>query len=127
MAKLGPSCNKQETITSMIDNGVDIFRLNFSHGTLEEHAQLIEILNTVRSQHSHITALMCDLCGPNIRVGNINSDGEILGVGAQVSITYGEELGNTSSFSTNYEPLVQDVEVGQPVIIDVADCSTSNQ
>ena len=63
IATLGPSCDQKETIKPMIDNGVDIFRLNFSHGTLDAHAQLLENLNAVRAEHRHTTAVMGDLCG----------------------------------------------------------------
>jgi pyruvate kinase len=69
IATLGPSCSQAETIAAMIDNGVDVFRLNFSHGTLEEHGKLLESLNTARTQHHHMTAVMGDLCGPKIRTG----------------------------------------------------------
>ena len=67
IATLGPSCTEAETIRTMIGNGVDVFRLNFSHGTLEEHAELSKVLNAARSQHHHTTAVMGDLCGPKIR------------------------------------------------------------
>jgi len=50
IATLGPSCNRSETIRAMIDNGADVFRLNFSHGTLGEHAKLLEVLNAARAQ-----------------------------------------------------------------------------
>ncbi|MFQ5964149.1 MAG: pyruvate kinase [Candidatus Scalinduaceae bacterium] len=118
IATLGPSCNQHETIKSMIDNGVDIFRLNFSHGTLDGHAQSLEILNAVREQHRHTTAVMCDLCGPKIRIGRIHPEGEVLKVGDEVSIIHSEEQGNVNRFGTNYEYFSQDVDVDHRVFID---------
>ncbi len=118
IATLGPSCNKEETIKSMIDNGVDIFRLNFSHGTLDSHAQLLENLNAVRAQHRHTTAVMCDLCGPKIRIGRIQPEGELLQVGDEVIIIHSEEQGTVNRFGTNYEYFSQDVEVDQRIFID---------
>ncbi len=115
---LGPSCSQKETIKSMIDNGVDIFRLNFSHGTLDAHAQLLENLNAVRAEHSHTTAVMGDLCGPKIRIGRIQPEGERLEVGGEVCIIHSEEQGNVNRFGTNYESFSKDVEIGHRVFID---------
>ncbi|MCP5005908.1 MAG: pyruvate kinase [Planctomycetes bacterium] len=118
IATLGPSCSKPETIESMIDNGVDIFRLNFSHGDFEGHAKLLKTLNSVRVQHRHTTSVIGDLCGPKIRIGRILPEGEILKEGDEVCIVPGEEQGNVECFGTNYEYFSQDVEVGQRVFID---------
>jgi pyruvate kinase len=102
----------------MIDNGVDIFRLNFSHGTLEAHAQLLENLNAVRAEHSHTTAVIGDLCGPKIRIGRIQPDGEVLETGDEVIIIRSEEQGNVNRFGTNYEFFSKDVENGHRIFID---------
>ena len=118
IATLGPACNQQETIKSMIDNGVDIFRLNFSHGTLDGHAQSLEMLNAARSHHRHTTAVMCDLCGPKIRIGRIHPEGEMLKAGDEVSIIHSGEEGTARRFGTNYEYFSRDVDVGQRVFID---------
>ncbi len=118
IATLGPSCNQPETIKSMIDNGVDIFRLNFSHGTFDWHAQSLKILNAVRTEHRHTTAVMGDLCGPKIRIGRIQPDGEMLKEGNEVRIIYSEEQGNTDRFGTNYEFFAKDVKVDQRVFND---------
>ena len=80
---LGPSCNQAATINAMIDNGVDVFRLNFSHGTFDEHARLLETLNTVRAKHRHTAAVMGDLCGPKIRTSRIEPEGQMLQEGKE--------------------------------------------
>ncbi len=67
IATLGPACAQPEIISTFIDNGVDVFRLNFSHGTLDEHAERLEMIGAARSSHRHTTAVMGDLCGPKIR------------------------------------------------------------
>ena len=84
IATIGPACNNQETISAMIDNGVDVFRLNFSHGTLDDHAELLKTLNAARAGHLHATAVMGDLCGPKIRVGIIEPQGQVLAEGDQI-------------------------------------------
>ncbi len=118
IATLGPSCNRPDIIEPMIDNGVDIFRLNFSHGTFDWHAQSLKILNAVRKQHRHATAVMGDLCGPKIRIGRIQPDGEILKEGDEVRIVHSEEQGSIERFGTNYEYFSQDVKVDQRIFID---------
>ena len=67
VATLGPSSNNAQTIKALLDVGVDVFRMNFSHGTLDEHDKLLETLNEVRSKYPRTTAIMGDLCGPKIR------------------------------------------------------------
>jgi len=118
IATLGPSCDQKETIKPMIDNGVDIFRLNFSHGTLDAHAELLGNLNAVRAEHRHTTAVMGDLCGPKIRIGRLQPDGEILKEGDEVIVIHSEEQGNKNRFGTNYKSFSKDVEVGHRVFID---------
>jgi len=118
IATLGPSCADTEVIKAMIDNGVDVFRLNFSHGTLDGHAKLLEVLNAARARHHHTTAVMGDLCGPKIRTRRIEPEGQVLYVGDKVSIVPGTEVGTANCFGTNYENFNQDVDIGHRVLID---------
>ena len=87
VATVGPSCSQPEILKAMIDNGVDVFRLNFSHGTLDEHVKLLEALNEVRVHHHNTTAVMGDLCGPKIRTSGIDPEGQTLDVGDEVNDT----------------------------------------
>jgi len=118
IATIGPSCNQVEDIKTMIDNGVDVFRLNFSHGTLDEHAEFLEALNTARARHHHTTAVMGDLCGPKIRTGWIDPEGQVLNIGDEVIITGDEQAGASNRFGTNYENFGKDVDVGHRIFID---------
>jgi pyruvate kinase len=118
IATIGPACAETGIIEAMIDNGVDVFRLNFSHGTLNEHDKLLETLNAARSQRHQMTAVLGDLCGPKIRTGNIEPQGQILYAGDKVSIVPGNQVGTAKSFGTNYEHFNKDVEVGHRIFID---------
>jgi pyruvate kinase len=118
IATLGPSCAEAGIIGAMIDNGVDVFRLNFSHGTLDEHAELLDTLNAARSRHHQMTAVLGDLCGPKIRTGRIEPQGQILHTGDKVSIVSGSQIGTTQRFGTNYEHFNQDVKIGHRIFID---------
>ncbi len=118
IATLGPSSNQAGTIKSLIDNGVDVFRLNFSHGTLDEHAELLDAVNLARSEQYNMTAVIGDLCGPKIRTGQIEPEGQMLSAGDEVIIAAGEETGTAKRFGTNYERFTEDVNTGERVFID---------
>lgn len=144
IATLGPASIGVETLTALLEAGVDVFRLNFSHGTLQQHARLLKELNSVLADHGvpsrpfpanagtslplrrqgqlgsrkYTTALMGDLCGPKIRVGRIEPEGEILLQGDKVTILSAEKSGDAHSFCTNYENFTKDVKVGHRIFID---------
>jgi pyruvate kinase len=118
IATLGPSCARVEILRALIDNGVDVFRLNFSHSTLDEHTKLLEMLNIARAGHHHIIAVMGDLCGPKIRIGRIEPEGQMLNVGNKVRIVPGREIGTANCFGTNYENFNKDVTAGHRIFID---------
>jgi len=118
IATIGPACRKVETIKAMIDHGVDVFRLNFSHGTLDEHARFLDALNTTRRQQHHTIAVVGDLCGPKIRTARIEPEGQTLNAGDEITITSGTDDGSPWRFGTNYDNFVRDVSVGHRVFID---------
>ncbi len=118
IATLGPACAEAGIIEAMIDNGVDVFRLNFSHGTLDEHAELLNTLNAARSRSHQMTAVLGDLCGPKIRTGRIEPQGQMLYIGDKVSIVPGNKVGTAQCFGTNYEHFNQDVKIGHRIFID---------
>ena len=118
IATLGPSCAEAGIIEAMIDNGVDVFRLNFSHGTLEQHDKLLETLNSARSRRHQMTAVLGDLCGPKIRTGRIEPEGQMSQAGDKVTIVPGNQVGTAHNFGTNYEYFNQDVAIGHRIFID---------
>ena len=118
IATLGPASEEAGIIEAMIDNGVDVFRLNFSHGTFDEHGKLLETVNAARSGRRQMTAVLGDLCGPKIRTGLIRPEGQMLKAGDKVSITTRNQTGTAHNFSTNYEYFNQDVQIGHRIFID---------
>ena len=118
VATLGPACIDAGTMRAMLDSGVSVFRLNFSHGTIERHAESLNTLNSVLTGHEDTTAVMGDLCGPKIRMGRIEPEGETLPGGDTVAIVPGNEMGNAHRFGTNYQDFVSDVKPGHRVFID---------
>jgi len=118
IATLGPSSLETAVIKRLIDEDVDVFRLNFSHGSLDEHAETLHKVNQVRAEHNRIVAVMGDLCGPKIRTSIIEPAGQTLKVGDEVSIIPELETGSSQRFGTNYQNFSEDVQVGHRVLID---------
>ena len=118
VATLGPACCDAAAILSLIERGVDVFRINFSQGTLDQHLAYLEALNHARVKAERIVALMGDLCGPKIRTGHMTPDAQTVKPGEFVTIESGFEKGNVHHFDTNYEHFVTDVRVGPRVFID---------
>jgi pyruvate kinase len=118
VATLGPACSDAAAILSLIERGVDVFRINFSQGTLDQHVVYLDALNQAREKTGQIVALMGDLCGPKIRTGRMTPDAQTVKPGEFVTIEAGYEQGNVHHFDTNYEHFVTDVRVGHRVFID---------
>jgi pyruvate kinase len=118
VATLGPGCSRTDTIKAMVDSGVDVFRLNFSHGTPAEHANLLEQVNSVRSRHQHTIAVMGDLCGPKIRLGDIEPPSQQVEPDSQVVIYTGDDQPRPGFLPTSYEHFSSDVKIGDRVLID---------
>jgi pyruvate kinase len=118
VATVGPACSDEKLLKDMITAGVSTFRLNFSHGTTQDHLQRLDLINRVRSQFQHEIAVMGDLCGPKLRIGTIAPEGQELKTGDEVIITSDPKAGTCCRFGTNYPAFVQDVQVGHRVLID---------
>ncbi len=119
---LGPACASPEVFAKLVDAGVSVARLNFSHGS---HEQKLAYLKTVRTSSNRPVAVMADLCGPKIRVGQIENNMMLLNAGDVVTIHRGAMVGRAMAgeaghfeISTNYSGLVDDLDVGQRVLID---------
>ncbi|MFA5554824.1 MAG: pyruvate kinase [Phycisphaerae bacterium] len=118
VATLGPGCREAQTIKQMVDNGVDVFRLNFSHGSLDEHHRMFEQVCLVRGEHPHTIAVMGDLCGPKIRLGKIEPAIQQVDAGSEVTIFIGNEQPYSGYFPINYKNFARDVKIGDRVLID---------
>lgn len=112
---MGPACASPEVFAKLVDAGVSVARLNFSHGS---HEQKLSYLQTVRTCSTRPVAIMADLCGPKIRVGQIENNAMPLNAGDVVTIERGTGVGKNLTITTNYPGLVDDLEVGQRVLID---------
>lgn len=118
VATLGPATDSEEMIRQLIDGGVDIFRLNFSHGTLEQHAATFRRICRVRDAMNSMVAVMGDLCGPKIRVDPIEDDGFEIARGDTLEFFAEHRVGSAAGVSTNRVELIREVKVGHRLLID---------
>ena len=117
VATVGPASNSKDMLRSLIREGVDVFRLNFSHGLHEHHQKVVDFVRELNKEEGTSVALLQDLQGPKIRVNEVE-EGTIIREGQQLTITTKELLGNEQIVSTSYQQLPNDVKIGDMILID---------
>jgi pyruvate kinase len=117
VATVGPASSSKEMLRALVKEGVDIFRLNFSHGNHKDHQKVIENVREINTDMGTTVALLLDLQGPKIRVQEMLPGIEIV-QGQELTITTREVVGNNELVSTSYERLPKDVKVGDMILID---------
>ncbi len=117
VATVGPASNNKDMLRALAIEGVDVFRLNFSHGKHEDHLKVINYVREINQELGTHIALLQDLQGPKIRVNEMEPGIEIK-EGDSITITTKEVLGNKDLVSTSYEGLPKDVKVGDMILID---------
>src|SRR6187402_1309415 len=103
---IGPAVESREGIRGLIEAGMDVARLNFSHGTHEEHGARIEMIRQESAALGKQVALLQDLCGPKIRTAKIGP--AVLNNGSSIDMIAGD-VGDDNTIAITYEPLSQDV------------------
>ncbi|MDO9541191.1 MAG: pyruvate kinase [Kiritimatiellia bacterium] len=118
VATIGPSSNSPERLRELIKAGADVFRLNMSHGTLEDHLKTIAKIRSAGKEVGREAAILQDLCGPKIRVGAMEDGAVELQTGREVIVTTEPVIGTSEMFSTKYEKLAQDVRPHDHILLD---------
>ena len=113
IATVGPSLASKEKIHSAINSGVNVFRINFSHGTLDEHKQFIDWARSSKNQ----VAIMQDIQGPKIRTGQVNKN-TVLQKSKEINLTNKEVESSDEIIFINYKNLYEDINVNDRVFID---------
>jgi pyruvate kinase len=114
---LGPACDSVDGLKALIDAGMDVARLNFSHGTQAEQGVRLGHLREASAAKNKPIAALQDLCGPKIRTGSFPAPFD-LKTGAEVSLVEGDGVGDESKIYIQYEGLAEDVHVGDRVMFD---------
>ncbi len=118
IATVGPSTSSKEMLTQLIQAGVQVFRLNFSHGTHAHHQQVIKHVRTINQELGKSICLLQDLQGPKIRIGQLQQDTILLKDGNQIILTPEIVLGTADRVTTTYTTLAHEVKIGATILLD---------
>jgi len=118
IATVGPASSSYEMLLELVKVGVDVFRLNFSHGTHEDHLKVINHITKINENHSLHVGILADLQGPKLRVGKIENNALELSEGDIVSFVSQECVGTMDCIYMSYQQFARDVKVGERVLID---------
>jgi len=118
VATIGPACESREALEALLLAGVNVFRLNFSHGDPEQKAEWIKHIREISKQHKRPVAILGDLQGPKIRTGLMRDGGQQLTAGQEVQITTDDIEGADGLIPTIYRSLPQDVIPGDQILLD---------
>lgn len=118
IATVGPASNSKEKLWELVKAGANIFRLNFSHGSHEQHLQVIKYIRELSQEHNCNISILQDLQGPKIRTDEVENNGVELKEGETITIQRDKILGTSERISTSYQKLTSDVKVGDMILID---------
>jgi len=116
VATLGPSSFDRETISGMIDAGMNVARMNFSHGTHEKHGEIIDLVREIAEKKGVCVSILQDLCGPKIRLGNLPEQGIKLKPGETCRFA-SEGHAEGDVIPVQYENLAKDLNVGDRLLL----------
>lgn len=118
LATVGPASNNEEMLRTLVRAGANVFRLNFSHGNHEGHAEVIKLIRKINEESDSNIGILQDLQGPKIRVGEMENGGVQINPGQKITITNEPVIGNAELVSTVYQNLPNDVRGGDRILID---------
>jgi len=118
VATVGPASNKKEMLLNLYEAGANVFRLNFSHGTHEDHTKVIKAIRELNGERGLNICILQDLQGPKIRIGEVE-EGAYLEPGDTLTISITKKgIGDAKKVGTTYKGIVNDVKKGELILID---------
>ncbi len=116
---LGPSSNSKEQIENLVENGMNVARINFSHGSHEDHGKVIKNIREIAEEYERTLPILADLQGPKIRVGTMKNGGQPISKGDYVNLTSDDSIEGTSELiPIDYAGLSRDAVEGDKILID---------
>ena len=115
---IGPACSDEETITKMCLAGMNVARLNFSHGTHEDHLEKINLINKVREKLGLPIAIMLDTKGPEYRIKTFADKKVVVSDGDTFTFTTDDVVGDNTIVSVNYAHLMEDLSIGDTIMVN---------
>jgi pyruvate kinase len=118
VATMGPASSKKDVLLAMMKAGVNVCRLNFSHGRPEDHQKTIDLIREINEQYKTNIAILADLQGPKIRIGLVKDGGIHLVNGKHINITTKEAIGDENNIYITYDTFPQDVQANEIILLD---------
>ncbi|MFN0015839.1 MAG: pyruvate kinase [Saprospiraceae bacterium] len=118
VATVGPACNSYSMLLELVKAGVDVFRLNFSHGTHADHLAVIQHIQAINEEFNLHIGILADLQGPKLRVGKILGNALPLQAGDIITLVNEEVIGTAEKIYMSYERFAEDCEVGERILMD---------
>jgi pyruvate kinase len=118
VATLGPASANPEVLFSMFNAGLDVCRLNFSHGSQADHQEVLDTIRSLNKKHNYNVGILADLQGPKIRIGMVKDGGIHLVNGNRTVITTKECIGNEERIYITYDTFPKDVKAGEIILLD---------
>jgi pyruvate kinase len=118
VATVGPACDSYEQLLELVRAGVNVFRLNFSHGSHEDKARIIEYIKQINKTEPYNIAILADLQGPKLRVGDIENGAMEIKEGDILTFTNEKVIGTKEKIYVSYPDLHADVKPGEKILID---------
>lgn len=118
IATIGPASASEEVLKELITEGVDVIRLNFSHGTHQDHLDVIKRVKKINIENNLHVSLLADLQGPKIRLGEVKDGAQVIKTGDLVTVTIEDVIGTSEKFSINYDDFPKDAAPGDRILID---------
>ena len=118
VATLGPSSSSPERLAQLVAAGIDVARLNFSHGTVDDHKRRIELLHEIAHKAGRTVGVMADLQGPKIRIGRFAAGPIALKAGQSFILDAACALGDEGRVGLDYPELIEDVAAGDVLLLD---------
>jgi pyruvate kinase len=118
VATVGPACDTYEKLLELVRAGVNVFRLNFSHGTHEDKTKIIEFIRKINSTEPYNIAILGDLQGPKLRIGEIAGNSLLVSEGDILTFTNEKVVGTLEKIYVSYPNLAGDVKLGNIIMID---------
>jgi pyruvate kinase len=118
VATVGPACSTYDKLLDLVKAGVNVFRLNFSHGAYEDKSVIIDYLREINKKEPYNIAILGDLQGPKLRVGEIENGKIELKEGDEIIFTTEKVVGNNQKIYVSYANLAKDVKLGERIFLD---------